>query len=304
VPTAADHFSEIDVDPTNNLVAYVVRDQFNGGGASGHVFRTSNGGGTWKDITSNLPDIPANTLAIDTRTGILYVGTDASVFASINGGTSWVNFGNGLPNARVVELELNQFDNILAAGTHGRGMFEEAVAHFKVTPSTTAPHAGVPFSVTVTAQDPFGRTITNYTGTVHFSSTDPKGKLPANTPFLASDHGSKTFNNVILVTTGSRTITVSDVVEPGVSGSTTVIVGLLTASAVPAADDIATQTLPAQAPSDQLPGVGAPTHDFGQGTSILPADRAAHMPFRRQSLAGSNSLSPLVLDDWFSQAPA
>jgi photosystem II stability/assembly factor-like uncharacterized protein len=303
VPTAADHFSEIDVDPTNNLVAYVVRDQFNGGGASGHVFRTSNGGLTWKNITGNLPDIPANTLAIDPRTSILYVGTDTSVFASINGGTSWVNFGNGLPDARVIELELNQFDNILAAGTHGRGMFEEAVAHFKVTPSTTAPHAGVAFSITVTAEDPFGRTITNYTGTVHFSSTDPKGKLPGNTAFLASDHGSKKFT-VILLSTGKRTITVDDVVEPAVSGSTTVTVGLLTTSSVLAANDIATQTLPAQAPSTQLSVAGAPTENFGQGAPIFPADRAAHMLLRRSPLTGWNSLSPLVLDDWFAQVPA
>jgi hypothetical protein len=300
VPTATDHFSEIDVDPTNNLVAYVVRDQFNGGSAAGHVFRTINGGATWIDISANLPNVPANTLVIDPRTNILYVGTDQSVFASINGGTSWVNFGSGLPNARVIELQLNPFDNILAAGTHGRGMFEEAVAHFKVTPSTTAPRAGVPFSVTVTAEDPFGRTLTSYTGTVHFSSTDPNGQLPGNTAFAASDHGSKTFNNVILVSTGSRTITVNDVVEPAVAGSATVTVGLLTASAAPAGTNILTQVPPVQTGIASPSIAAAPSGDPLHGPSLILPTQVAHMPFRRLT----DPLSPLALDDWFELSAA
>ena len=98
VPKANDHFSDLEVDPTNNLVAYAVRDRFDAKGiASGHVFRTSNGGTTWTDITGNLPDIPTNTLAIDTRTNILYIGTDTGVYASTNGGTSWTKFKTGAP---------------------------------------------------------------------------------------------------------------------------------------------------------------------------------------------------------------
>jgi len=213
---------------------------------------------------------------------------------------SWVNFGTGLPNARVIELQLNPFDNILAAGTHGRGMFEEAVAHFKVTPSTTAPRAGVPFSITVTAEDPFGRTLTSYTGTVHFSSTDPKGQLPGNTAFVASDHGSKTFSNVILVSTGSRTITVSDVVEPGVAGSTTVTVGLLTASAVPAGKDILTQPPTVQTRSASPSIAAAPSGDSVQEPPLVLSAEVGHMPFRRPA----DPLSPLALDNWFNLVSA
>src|SRR5262249_44608337 len=42
--------------------------------------------------------------------------------------------------------------------------------------------AGSSFNMTVTAQDPYGNTVTNYTGTVHFSSTDGQALLPGNSP--------------------------------------------------------------------------------------------------------------------------
>ena len=38
--------------------------------------------------------------------------------------------------------------------------------------------AGIPFSVTVTAHDPYGNIATGYTGTVHFSSSDNQAVLP------------------------------------------------------------------------------------------------------------------------------
>src|SRR2546425_11403888 len=51
--------------------------------------------------------------------------------------------------------------------------------HFLVTAPATAT-AGVPFNFTVTAKDATETTDTGYTGTVHFSSTDIKATMPAN----------------------------------------------------------------------------------------------------------------------------
>ena len=116
------HFRSLLVDPANNLIAYVVRDRFDGG----HVFRTINGGQTWTDISGNLPNLPVNTIALDPRftPRPVYVGTDIGVYASTEQGASWIRFGAGLPNAQVADLKLNTTLNILAAGTHGRGVWE------------------------------------------------------------------------------------------------------------------------------------------------------------------------------------
>lgn len=110
------------MDPANNQIAYAVRDRFDGG----HVFRTTNGGQSWTDISGNLPNLPTNTIALDSRAtpATLYVGTDDGVYASTDLGATWSRFRSGLPNAQVIELKLNTTLNILAAATHGRGVWE------------------------------------------------------------------------------------------------------------------------------------------------------------------------------------
>jgi photosystem II stability/assembly factor-like uncharacterized protein len=128
IPGATDSVVDIRVDPANSQVAYAARNRFNGGGNSGHVFRTINGGQTWTDISVNLPDLPVNAIVIDATTapGVLYVGTDNGVFTSGDGGATWSHFKTGLPNVQVTGLELlrNSRFNILAAGTYGRGLWE------------------------------------------------------------------------------------------------------------------------------------------------------------------------------------
>jgi hypothetical protein len=79
-----------------------------------------------------------------------------------------------------------------------------AVAGF---PSSTT--AGVSQPLTVTALNADGTVNTGYTGTVHFSSSDPQAVLPADYPFTAADQGVHTFS-VTLKTAGSQSITATD----------------------------------------------------------------------------------------------
>jgi photosystem II stability/assembly factor-like uncharacterized protein len=120
VPGVTDHFQDLQVDPTDPLTAYAVRDRFGGG----HVFMTTDGGLDWTDISGALPNLPAYTLAIDPRTNALYVGTDDGVYLSSDQGGTWCRFGAGLPHAQVRQLELSPGLQVLAAGTHGRGLWE------------------------------------------------------------------------------------------------------------------------------------------------------------------------------------
>jgi hypothetical protein len=87
-------------------------------------------------------------------------------------------------------------------------------------PATTT--AGNAFSITVTAVDVSGKTLTGYTGTVHFSSTDPDATLPADYTFVAGDHGKHTFAGVVLGKAGNRVILAADASAPGSAGSATV----------------------------------------------------------------------------------
>ncbi len=78
---------------------------------------------------------------------------------------------------------------------------------------------GLPFTVTVTAQDASNNTVTDYAGVVQFSSTDGSAVLPANSALI---NGVGTFS-VTLQTPGAQTITASDLVTPSITGTSATI---------------------------------------------------------------------------------
>ncbi|MES5485986.1 hypothetical protein QMZ05_24805 [Bradyrhizobium sp. INPA03-11B] len=75
--------------------------------------------------------------------------------------------------------------------------------------------AGTPGTVTVTALDAFGNVATGYTGTVHFTSSDGHAVLPAN---MTLTNGTGSFSETF-ETAGSQTITATDTVSAGISGT-------------------------------------------------------------------------------------
>jgi phospholipase C len=70
-------------------------------------------------------------------------------------------------------------------------------------------------NVTVTALNASNTTVTQYVGTVHFTSSDPHALLP---PDSTLANGTMTFS-VTLMTTGSQTITATDTVSASVTGT-------------------------------------------------------------------------------------
>jgi hypothetical protein len=119
------HAKDLEVDPTNAQIAYAVVNRFGGG----RVFRTTNAGVTWTDISGNLPSLPTWTLQLAKPASgdVLYVGNDDGVYTSTNLGGSWSRLGDGFPHAQVFQLALNSTLGILGAGTHGRGMWTISV---------------------------------------------------------------------------------------------------------------------------------------------------------------------------------
>jgi hypothetical protein len=83
------------------------------------------------------------------------------------------------------------------------------VDHLALNAPTIAT-SGTPFSIIARAEDKYGNPAPGYTGTVSFSSSDPNAFLPTPYQFTATDFGAKTLTGVILRSTGTQTITVSD----------------------------------------------------------------------------------------------
>jgi hypothetical protein len=72
----------------------------------------------------------------------------------------------------------------------------------------------------VTAYDAFGNLADNYTGTVHFTSSDGHASLPADYTFTADYHGTAYFS-AVLNKAGPQSLTVSDAAHPAATGSQT-----------------------------------------------------------------------------------
>ncbi len=89
-----------------------------------YVFKSSDFGKTWVNISNNLPGGPTNVIREDPKKkGVLYVGTDFGVYVSTDDGQSWNHLGSGLPNAPVWDLKIHPRDNMLIIATNGRGMW-------------------------------------------------------------------------------------------------------------------------------------------------------------------------------------
>ena len=117
------------VDPVNSTVAYAVYSGFSGfTDTAGHVFKTTNTGVSWTDISANLPNIPVNDIVVDPdKANTLDVATDIGVFSTSNNGLTWVSRVNGLPRSAVLSMKLHRPSRTLRALTFGRGGFDLSV---------------------------------------------------------------------------------------------------------------------------------------------------------------------------------
>lgn len=117
--------TRVAVDPNDESVAYVTFSGLKWRDPQPHIFRTTDMGQTWEDISNNLPDAPINIVVVDPLyPNLLYVGTDVSAYYSGDYGKSWQPLGRGLPMVSVYDIVVHPFARILVAGTHARSMYK------------------------------------------------------------------------------------------------------------------------------------------------------------------------------------
>jgi hypothetical protein len=89
------------------------------------VFRTTDAGASWTNVTHNLqsfnPGLLRSAAFILAGPGAVMVGTDRGVYALKLDGAVWDSLGTGLPNAPVFELDYDIARDKLMAGLLGRG---------------------------------------------------------------------------------------------------------------------------------------------------------------------------------------
>ncbi len=99
------------------------------GTAGGHVYKSTDAGETFTDISANLPDAPATDIEFGPN-GVLVIGTNVGAFISeTSNGGRWETLGTGLPPAPIYALSLKPNDpDLLLAATYGRGVYTHRFA--------------------------------------------------------------------------------------------------------------------------------------------------------------------------------
>ncbi len=111
--------------------------------SSDRVYRTTDAGLTWLNVTGDLPGT-GHTRAItyiSTATGVdaVVAGTGAGVYVSLltNMG-QWQKVGTNLPNVPVYDMDYDQADDVLVVGTLGRGAWTVPAFMAQVLPDCDA----------------------------------------------------------------------------------------------------------------------------------------------------------------------
>jgi len=107
------------------------------------VYKTTDLGQTWTDISSNLPQGPVNVIREHHENpDLLFVGNEFGVFVSINGGESWTSMKNDMPTQPVHDMKIHPRENDLIVATHGRGIYiADISALVEITPDLLAQDA-------------------------------------------------------------------------------------------------------------------------------------------------------------------
>lgn len=91
-------------------------------GSGGGVFRSTDGGAIWEEVSSGLSSKDIRAL-VRNSLGHIFAGTGAGVFRTTNNGDVWEELNTGLTSPSIQSLSLN-VDGVLFAGTFTGGVFK------------------------------------------------------------------------------------------------------------------------------------------------------------------------------------
>jgi len=105
--------------------AYVSFDGHRSDHRAAWLFRTTDGGKTWTNLSAGLaPNQPVYVVEEDARNpDLLFVGTEFGLQVSLDRGRTWRPMMNGLPTVAVYDIVIHPRERDVIIGTHGRGIY-------------------------------------------------------------------------------------------------------------------------------------------------------------------------------------
>ncbi|MDQ6842984.1 MAG: glycoside hydrolase, partial [Bacteroidota bacterium] len=114
--------SVIDAGHFDVNTAYVAVNRFRCDDMHPYIYKTHDGGKSWKKIVNGMPDDPINAVREDPkRKGLLFAASETSVYVSLDDGEQWQPLRLNMPATSIRDVIIK--DNDLVVATHGRGFW-------------------------------------------------------------------------------------------------------------------------------------------------------------------------------------
>ncbi|MEI8137028.1 MAG: PKD domain-containing protein, partial [Bacteroidota bacterium] len=122
LPTGSAQMTWIAVKDTDPNMVFVT---FSGYSAGNKIFKSTDGGTTWVNYSTGLPNLPTNCVTYwNGSNDAVYVGCDVGVYYRDGVAASWALYNAGLPNVQISDLAIFYPFGKLRAASYGRGVWE------------------------------------------------------------------------------------------------------------------------------------------------------------------------------------
>lgn len=172
-------------------------------------------------------------------------------------------------------ISVSDAAHVLNSGMGSVTVNAAQLAQLTVSSVSASITAGTAFNITVSGADPFNNVVASYTGTVHFTSSDPRAILPADAKV---QNGTGSFS-VTLKTAGGQTITATDTANASLAatGGITVTPGNLAQITVSAPSAVTTN-LAFMVTVNAADTYGNPVPSYAGTVKFTSSDTQATLP--------------------------
>jgi len=124
-PTAITSWSKVSIMEASHYdakIAYAAVNRIRCDDMRPHIYKTNDGGVSWKEIVKGLPNDPINSVKEDPNTkGLLFAGSETAVYVSFDDGENWQSLKLNMPATSIRDLVIK--DDDIVVGTHGRSFW-------------------------------------------------------------------------------------------------------------------------------------------------------------------------------------
>ena len=124
VPATA-YVNDIKADLFDANTAYIAFDNHKYGDYQPYLYKTTNGGKSWRSIKGNIPDriLVWRIVQDHVKPELLFVATEFGIYFSVNSGEVWTKLTGGVPVISFRDLAIQRRENDLVGASFGRSFY-------------------------------------------------------------------------------------------------------------------------------------------------------------------------------------